>query len=305
MKSRIISLALLLLTAMIWGFAFVAQVAGTNYIGSLTMCGTRFLLATVALIPVILIFESGRSTPKEKKDTAIASLVTGVILFLASIFQQYGIQYTKSAGISGFITGLYTVFIPIVCFVLFKQKTGINVIIGAICAIFGLFLLCYRPGEGFYFGIGELLLLIGAFFWTAHVVVIDRLGKNARPLRFSMGQFAVCAVLGTIGAIIFEEPSMGALLDAKWAILYCGIMSSGVAYTLQIMAQRRCDPTMAAIVFSSESMFSAIGGVIFRIDSIAIIGYVGCAFMLAGIVISQIKFGKRTHAEAPSKTTER
>ncbi|MBE6706621.1 MAG: DMT family transporter [Ruminococcaceae bacterium] len=305
MKNRIISLIMLLLTAMIWGFAFVAQVAGTNYIGSLTMCGARFLLATVALVPVILIFEKGRSTPQQRKDTVFASLITGVILFLASIFQQYGIQYTQSAGISGFITGLYTVFIPIVCFVLFKQKTGINVIIGAICAIFGLFLLCYRPGDGFHFGLGELLLLIGAFFWTAHVIVIDRLGKKARPLRFSMGQFAVCAVLGIIGALIFEESSMGALLDAKWAILYCGIMSSGVAYTLQIMAQRRCDPTMAAIVFSSESMFSAIGGVIFRIDSIALIGYVGCAFMLAGIVLSQIKFGKRTRTEEPLQAKEK
>lgn len=305
MKSRIISLTLLLLTAMIWGFAFVAQVAGTDHIGSFTMCGTRFLLATLALIPVILIFERGRSTPRERKDTAFASLVTGTILFLASIFQQYGIEYTKSAGVSGFITGLYTVFIPIVCFVLFKQKTGINVIIGAVCAIFGLFLLCYHPGEGFYFGIGELLLLIGSFFWTAHVVVIDRLGKRVRPLRYSMGQFAVCAVLGLVGAFIFEAPSMSAILDAKWAILYCGIMSSGVAYTLQIIAQKRCDPTMAAIVFSSESMFSAIGGVIFKIDSIALIGYVGCAFMLTGIVISQIKFGKRTRTDVSAETAEK
>ena len=305
MKSRIVSLGLLLLTAMIWGFAFVAQVEGTKYIGSLTMCGTRFLLATLALIPVILIFERGRSTPSQRKDTAIASLVTGTILFLASIFQQYGILYTQSAGISGFITGLYTVFIPIVCFVLFKQKTGINVVIGAICALFGLFLLCYHPREGFRFGLGEILLLIGSFFWTAHVVVIDRLGKKARPLRFSMGQFAVCAILGLIGAFIFEEPSISTIIDAKWAILYCGIMSSGVAYTLQIIAQKRCDPTMAAIVFSSESMFSAIGGAIFKIDSIALIGYVGCAFMLAGIVISQIKFGKRTRAEVSEQAVEK
>ena len=293
MKGKIGSLFVLLLTAAIWGFAFVAQVEGTAYIGSFTMIGVRFLIGIIALAPVVLFFERGRTERAERARTVKASVITGVILFLASAFQQFGIAKTGSAGVAGFITGLYTVFIPIVCYVLFKKKTGINVVLGAVCALLGLSLLCYHPNEGLRFGIGELLLLIGSFFWTAHVIVIDKLGKNVRSLHFSWGQFAVCAVLGIIAMFIFEEPKMSAILDAKWAVLYCGVFSSGVAYTLQVIAQKRSDPTMAAIVLSTESMFSAIGGLIFKIDKITLLGYVGCLLMFAGIVISQIEFKRK------------
>ena len=293
LKSKVGSLFVLLLTAAIWGFAFVAQVEGTAYIGSFTMIGVRFLIGIIALAPVVLFFERGRTDREERIRTVKASVITGVILFLASAFQQFGIQKTGSAGVAGFITGLYTVFVPIACYVLFKKKTGVNVILGAICALLGLSLLCYHPGEGLRFGFGELLLLIGSFFWTAHVIVIDRLGKSIRSLHFSWGQFAVCAALGLIAMFIFEEPKMGAILDAKWSVLYCGIFSSGVAYTLQIIAQKRSDPAMAAIVLSTESMFSAIGGLIFKIDKIAILGYVGCLMMFAGIVLSQIEFKRK------------
>lgn len=278
---------------MIWGFAFVAQVQGMEYIQSFTMIGVRFTISAVALIPVVLFFERGRVSKEERKRTVKASVVTGTILFLASAFQQFGIKETGSAGVSGFITGLYTVFVPIACYIFFKKKTGINVLFGAVLAVAGLTLLCYRPGQGLTFGKGELLLLIGAFFWTAHVVVIDRLGKNVRSLHFSWGQFVVCAALGVCSMFIFEQPSTSAILDAKWAVLYCGVLSSAVAYTLQIVAQKRSDPTVAAIVFSTESMFSAIGGVLFKIDRIALLGYVGCGLIFAGVVISQISFKRK------------
>ena len=278
---------------MIWGFAFVAQVQGMEYIQSFTMIGVRFTISAVALIPVVLFFERGRVGNEERKRTVKASVVTGTILFLASAFQQFGIKETGSAGVSGFITGLYTVFVPIACYIFFKKKTGINVLLGAVLAVAGLTLLCYRQGQGLTFGKGELLLLIGAFFWTSHVVVIDRLGKNVRSLHFSWGQFIVCAALGVCSMFIFEQPSTSAILDAKWAVLYCGVLSSAVAYTLQIVAQKRSDPTVAAIVFSTESMFSAIGGVLFKIDRIALLGYVGCGLILAGVVISQISFKRK------------
>lgn len=286
-------MALLLLTALIWGFAFVAQVQGMDYIEPFTMNGVRFCIGAVSLIPVVLIFERGRVTSEERKRTVVASIVAGVILFCASSLQQMGIKETGSAGVAGFITGLYTVLIPIACYIFFKQKTGINVLVGAVCATVGLFLLCYRVGEGLRFGYGELLLLVGSFFWTAHVIVIDKMGKNIRSLHFSMGQFAVCGVLGLIFMFIFEEPSITSIFDAKWSILYCGVLSSGVAYTLQVVAQKKAEPTMAAIVLSTESMFSAIGGVMFGIDHLSILGYVGCAMMFAGIVISQIAFGRK------------
>jgi drug/metabolite transporter (DMT)-like permease len=282
---------------MIWGFAFVAQVQGMEYIEPFTMIGVRFTVAIIALLPVVLFFERGRVDKAERKKTVVASFAAGSVLFVASALQQFGIMLTASAGVSGFITGLYTVLVPIGCYVLFKQKTGINVWIGAICATLGLFLLCYKHGEGISFGLGELLLLIGALFWTAHVIIIDKLGRGVRSLHFSWGQFAVCAALGLICMFVFEEPSIGAMLEAKWAILYCGIMSSGVAYTLQIIGQKRADPTLAVIILSTESMFSAIGGVIFGIDKLGALGFVGCAFMFAGIVVSQINFKKKNSAE--------
>ena len=264
-----------------------------EYIGAFTMIGVRFIIGAAVLLPVILLFERGKSDRAEIKRTVLASLVVGTVLFLASAFQQFGIEMTGSAGVSGFITGLYTVFIPIVSYLLFKQRTSLSVWLGALCAVGGLALLCYHPGQGFRFGYGELLLLIGAFFWTAHVMVIDRMGKSVRSIRLSAGQFLVCGLWGVLAMFIFEQPSMGAILDAKWPVLYCAVMSSGVAYTLQVVAQKRADPTVAAIVFSSESMFSAIGGTLFRIDKIAPIGYVGCALMFCGIVLSQIKTGKK------------
>ncbi len=293
MKQKIISTGLLFLTAIIWGFAFVAQVEGANHIGAFTLNGVRFTIGIISLLPVALFFERGRSDEETSKRTVLASFAAGAVLFTASMLQQFGIQYTGSAGVAGFITGLYTVFIPLACFLLFRSKTGINVWLGALCAVAGLFLLCYIPGEGLGFGFGELLLLIGSFFWTAHMIIVDRLGKSLRSLHFAWGQFAVCAVLGIVCMFIFEEPAIEGIWAAKWSLLYCGALSVGVAYTLQIVAQKRADPTFAAIVLSTESVFSAVGGVLFGIDSISLVGYLGCGLIFAGIVASQIEFKKK------------
>ena len=287
-KTKFFINGLLLLTAMIWGFAFVAQVDGVNYVGPLTMNGCRFALGVVSLLPVVLIFERGRVDRKERVRTVVASIITGSVLFMASTLQQIGIVYTRSAGVAGFITGLYTVLIPIACFLLFRQKTGRQVWIGAICAVLGLFLLCYKIGEGFQFGLGEFLLLVGSFFWTAHMILVDRLGKDLRSLHCAWGQFFACAVLGIVSMLIFEEPTWSGILDAKWCIIYCGVLSVGVAYTLQVIAQKKADPTFAAILLSTESVFSAIGGAAFGIDSISYLGYFGCGLIFAGVVISQL-----------------
>lgn len=303
MKSKWTSNLALFLAALIWGFAFVAQVEGTKYIGSFTMIGFRFLIGIIALLPVVLIFERGRTTKEERKLTLKASVITGIVLFLALAFQQFGIQITASAGVSGFITGLYMIFVPVAYFIFFKKRTGVQVWLGALAAFAGLFLLCFKPGEGFDFGLGELLLLIGSFLWTAHVMLVDYYGKNVRSLHYSWGQFAVCAVIGLICAFSFEDVSLHALADAKWALLYCGVFSSGCAYTLQVVGQKNADPTYAVIILSTESAFSAIGGAIFGIDSISWIGYIGCALMFVGILCTQIpkKNKKLTSAEYTEK----
>lgn len=296
-RTNIVTTLLLLLTAMIWGFAFVAQVDGVNHVGSMTLNGSRYVLGAISLLPVMLVFERGRGEREERLRTLKASVMAGIALFCASTLQQFGIQYTGSAGVSGFITGLYVVLVPIGSFLLFRHRTGWNVWSGAVLVLIGLFLLCYTPGEGFCFGLGELLLLIGAFFWAAHIIVIDRLGKGVRPLHLAWGQFVVCAILGFITMFAFEEPTWGGLLNAKWSILYCGVLSTGVAYTLQVVGQRRADPTFATIIMSTESVFCALGGVMFGIDRISWIGYSGCVLIFAGILLCQIRFRKKGQCE--------
>ena len=289
MRSKIVTTMLLFLTAMIWGFAFVAQFFGAGEVGPFAMNGLRFPLGTLSILPVMFIFERKKMDITERKKTVKASLLIGAILFCATTLQQIGI-IISGVGVASIITGLYTVFIPITCYVLFKQKTGLNVWIAAVLAVSGIFLLCMKPDEGFQFGLGELLLLIGAFFWTAHVILVDRLGKELRPLHLSFGQFFVCSVLSVATMLIFERPDVPSIVAAAPSILYAGILSVGVAYTLQVISQRRADPTLAAIIFSTEALFGALGGALFKIDHISLIGYVGCGIMFLGIVISQLDF---------------
>ena len=286
------------MTAIIWGFAFVAQFYGAGEVGDFAMNGLRFPLGAISLLPVMFIFERGRTSSIERKRTVKASIIAGTVLFVASTLQQLGITISGSVGKAGFLTGLYTIFVPIACFVFFKKKTGINIVIAAVIAVIGIFMLCIDPTEGLSFGLGEWLLLIGAFFWTAHVVVVDRFGKNIRSLHFCVGQFFVCSVWSVITMLIFERPTLESIGNAAIPILYAGILSVGVAYTLQVIGQKRADPTFASIVFSTESVFSAIGGAIFGIDSISAVGYMGCGLIFVGIVISQINFKKKARKNA-------
>lgn len=285
---KISSLLILILTAAIWGFAFVAQVEGMDHIDPFTMNAARFTVSALCLLPVALIFERGRASDVERKKTFRASLLGGVILFAASSLQQFGCQYTGSAGMAGFMTALYTVITPVACFLIFRQKTRINVWISAVLATIGLCMLCFKSGEGLVFGVGEILLLLGAFFWAAHIIVVDRLAADIRPFHFSLGQFVVCALLSLVSMLIFEEPTLAKIWSGKEMILYCGIFSGAVGYTMQIIGQKRVSPTLAAIVLSTESVFSAVGGMIFGIDSITLMGYFGCAVIFVGIIISQL-----------------
>jgi len=294
-KKKLLYIGMMLLTAIIWGFAFVAQVAGAGSVPTNTFNFLRYVLGVISLIPVIFVFERKALKREQYRHYAVASLLTGFVLFSASTLQQYGVMLTGSAGISGFITGLYTVLIPIASAILFREKTRWNVWVGTLCAISGLFLLCYRVGEGFHFGLGELVLLIGALFWTAHVIIIGRMGQSLPSIHYAMGQFVVCTALSFIAMVLFEEPSLVGIWDAKWNIAYCGVLSVGVAYTLQVVAQKRIPPAFAAIILSTESVFSAVGGAIFGYDSITWLGYVGCAIIFFGIVISQVS--KKTKTE--------
>ncbi|MBQ8334269.1 MAG: DMT family transporter [Clostridia bacterium] len=280
-----------LIAAVVWGFAFAAQALGADHLGAFTFNGARFLLGTIALVPVILIFEKNEHDAKKMKTTVIAGLCAGCALFAASWLQQVGIQLTDSAGKAGFITGLYMIIVPI--FGLFLgQKTGVQSWIGAVLGVAGLFFICFDTSAGFTFTTGDIFLVACAGVFALHILIIDRFGDNIYSLRFSMVQFAAAAVLNLTMALIFEEIALSGIVLAGIPILYCGIMSTGVAYTCQTLGQKHSEPTSASILLSTESVFSAIGGALILHERMQPMAYLGCALIFAGIVLSQVKIKK-------------
>ena len=286
MKTKIKATVLLFLTAIIWGFAFVAQRVGAEFVGAFTFNGVRFFLGALSLIPVILIFEREKVDKSEFIKILVPGLLAGAVLFIASTLQQYGVEITQSAGKAGFLTGLYTVLVPLIRFVMGK-KTSIFTLFGAVFAVVGLFFLC-MTGNEFTFGIGDVILIIGAFFWAGHILVVDKYVNDISPLKFSLVQFVVCGLLSMIFAFVLEDIELSAIKSAGIPILYGGVMSVGVAYTCQILGQKDSDPTFASIVFSTESVFSAIGGALLLNEIMSGRGYFGCVLIFIGIVLSQL-----------------
>jgi drug/metabolite transporter (DMT)-like permease len=302
-KKRLSANLLLLLTAAIWGFAFVAQRVGSQYVGAFTFNGIRFALGAISLIPLIIFFDKKKknqsSADKENKielttkKTIISGIVVGIVLYIGATLQQVGLIYT-TAGNASFITGLYMVFVPIMGIFL-KQKIGKNSWIGVGLAVIGLYLLSIN--EDFSMGYGDFLEVIGAIFWAIHILTIDNFAKKIDPLKLSCIQFATCSVLSLITALIFEQVTMSGLSKALIPILYGGLLSVGVAYTLQVVAQKNAKPSHAAIILSMESVFGAIGGALLLNEVMSSRGYVGCALILGGILISQIKSSSKNCSE--------
>lgn len=303
MKRRLTASAILLTTAIIWGFAFIAQILGGDHVDAFTFNSLRFLLGGALLIPLYLIAERERESTTEDrrarhKRTAIAALICGLCLFVAISFQQFGTTLTRDPAKAGFITGLYTVLTPILYLILFRKKSGWNVWLGGLLAAGGLCLLCLREGSGFSFGWGEGVLLIGSVFWALHILIVGRFADGISLLRFSAWQFLIAGGLSLIAALIFGDSTWSHIWQAKWSILFCGVFSVGVAFTLQTVGQRHAEPTHAAIIFSTEAVFAALGGLLWNLitpphlhvaQEILPIGYLGCALMLAGIILSQLQ----------------
>ena len=284
---------LLLLTAVIWGLAFVAQEVGAEYLGTFSFNGIRFMLGALSLTPVIFFFERERIDRGRWKKLLGSSLIAGTVLFLASALQQYGVQLGTPAGKAGFITGLYTVIVPILSLILFRRRTHVLVWAGAVLAVAGLLLLNLDENFNLRIGAGECCLIAGSVMWAVHILVIDRFVASVSPLKFSMGQFIVCGAESLFCALLWEEISLPAVQAAAVPLFYGGIMSVGVAYTCQALGQKDSDPTVAAIVFSMESVFSVIGGVLILHAHMAWQAYAGCALIFAGIVIAQLTPGKK------------
>jgi len=317
---------LLILTAAIWGFGFVAQLSGMEYFGPFAFNGIRFILGSLSLVPLILIRRKKKISSESRLSLIYllkASLAAGSCLFIAVILQQFGLIFT-TAGNAGFITGLYVVFTPIVGIFL-GRKTGLPTWIGSVLTLIGLYFISVAGHPSV--NPGDIITFISAFLWTAHVLLIDRfmnvdIQRNISidPVELSAGQFAVCAVLMLLGAF-FAEPHVTAavekinplLLDEglfKWLpfpdlisafkngtvrfsfqilipILYGGLGSVGIAYTLQVVAQRDAPPAHAVIILCFEGCFAALGGVLLLSEQIGLWTLFGFILMLAGMLATQ------------------
>ena len=283
---------LLLLAATIWGVAFVAQSVGMEYVGPFTFLASRSVLGTLVLLPYILMKEKKQ---KEKKETGkmlmIGGICCGTLLFLASILQQIGILYT-TVGKSGFITAMYIIIVPLLG-IFFKKKMGIKIWAGVILAVIGLYFLCMVPGA-VTIQKGDILTFFCAIAFSFHILTVDYFAPKIDGVKLSCIQFLTCAIWSSAGMLLFEKPSIERILMAWLPILYAGALSSGVAYTLQIIGQRGLNPTVASLIMSMESVISVIAGWAILGQSLSVREFLGCTLMFGAIILVQLPDNRRT-----------
>jgi drug/metabolite transporter (DMT)-like permease len=278
---------ILLLTAAIWGFAFVAQRMGMDYVGPFTYNGVRFALGSLSLAPLLL---AGRRRagppvlPVTGRLFIFGGGALGGVLYIAASLQQAALLYT-TAGKAGFITGLYVVIVPILG-LFWHQRPSAGTWAGTVLAAAGLYLLSVT--ETFRMEYGDLLVLASAVFWSLQVLLVAWLSPRTRPVELAFYQFSVCALLSLITAVLFETIAWASLLAASGPILYGGVLSVGVAYTLQVVAQRTAHPAHASILMSLEAVFAALGGWMLLGETLSLRGGAGCGLMLAGMLASQL-----------------
>jgi drug/metabolite transporter (DMT)-like permease len=280
--------ALLLLAAIIWGGGFVAQRMGMAHIGPLAYNAIRFALGAAVLVPLIVYRRrraAGASAPAPPGNALRAGLIAGSILFVAASLQQFGLVHT-TAGKAGFITGLYVVLVPILGLTI-GQRTRLAAWLGAGLAAAGLFLLSVKAD--FAINRGDVYVMLCAIGWAIHVLAIARLAPQTDPIELAAVQFTLTAVLSGVLALARETTTLADVHAATGAILYGGVCSVGIAYTLQVVGQRHAPPTHAAILLSGEAVFAALGGALLLGESLALRELLGCGLMFMGIVTSQLR----------------
>ncbi|HDI59661.1 MAG TPA: DMT family transporter [Desulfobacteraceae bacterium] len=289
MESRALRADLLLLaTAAIWGFAFVAQRMGMDHVGPFTFNGVRFALGSLSLLPLVWLEARrpavGGTARPGGKSVFYGGALAGSALFLGASLQQVGLVYT-TAGKAGFITGLYVVIVPILG-LCYRQRPDAGTWIGAVMAAAGLYLLSVT--EQFTIAPGDLLELVGAFFWACHLLILGWLSPRLPVICLACLQYACCALLSLAVALACETVALAAIRAAALPILYGGLGSVGIAYTLQVVAQKDAPPAHAAILLSLEAVFAALGGWLILGEVLSPRAMAGCALMLAAMLISQL-----------------
>lgn len=294
---------LLFLTAFIWGVAFVAQSVGMDYVGPWTFNASRFIIGAVFLIPCIAFLDalkkketassgisSEESAPKDTKTLLIGGLCCGIAIAVASTLQQYGISMT-TVGKAGFITALYIVIVPILGIFL-KKKPRLIIWVSVVLALAGLYFLCMT--DSLSFSKGDTMVLLCALVFSLHILIIDYFSPKVDGVRMSCIQFFVASIICGIPALILEHPQFSSLVAAWAPILYAGILSCGVAYTLQIVAQKNYDPTIASLILSLESVFSVLAGWVILHQALSPREILGCVLVFIAIILVQLPEKKKS-----------
>ncbi|WP_418463082.1 DMT family transporter [Frisingicoccus sp.] len=294
---------LLFLTAFIWGVAFVAQSVGMDYVGPWTFNASRFIIGAVFLIPCIAFLDglkkkeaaasgtsSEKSAPQDKKTLLIGGLCCGIAIAVASTLQQYGISMT-TVGKAGFITALYIVIVPILGIFL-KKKPRLIIWVSVVLALAGLYFLCMT--DSLSFSKGDTMVLLCALVFSIHILIIDYFSPKVDGVRMSCIQFFVASIICGIPALILEHPQFSSLVAAWAPILYAGILSCGVAYTLQIVAQKNYDPTIASLILSLESVFSVLAGWVILHEALSPREILGCVLVFIAIILVQLPEKKKS-----------
>lgn len=295
MSKKLKSDLLLILTAFIWGSSFIAQSKGADLLGPFTFNAVRYFLAVISLAPVAWFLnnknnwkhfgESEEERKESKKALLIGGIVLGSVLFIATSLQQYGMAYTTAAK-GGFITTLYVIFVPILG-IFFRKKVRLLVWFCAILAVVGLYLLSIKPGT-FTLTKGDTLVLLCAVFFTIHILFIDHFSPKTDGVFLSCMQFLVVAIISTVGMFAFETFTAEAIWLAVPSLLYTGIGSSSIGYTLQIVAQKDADPTITSLILSLESVFAAVSGALFLGEFLNMREITGCVIMFVAIILAQL-----------------
>lgn len=284
MSKELRGAGLLLLTAAIWGFAMAAQREGAKYLSPFTFNACRFLLGGLALLPLMLRENKKTGSPLSRREALTGALI-GLVLFTASLLQQMGVG-DAGAGKAGFLTALYVVLVPVLG-VFLGKKTGLATWLALLLALPALYLLCVGEGEAFSLASSDLLLLLGAFFWAAHILLTDRFAAAVPALKLCTAQFFAAGALNLVCALLFEGVSWDGLLHGLWPVAYCGLLSTALGYTLQTIGQKDCRPAFAALILSLESVFCVIAGALLLGERMSARGYIGCALMLLAVVLAQ------------------
>ena len=295
MNKRLQGTLILMLTAIVWGISFVSQSVSMELIEPNTFCGIRTLIGALSLVPVILVMDSskkkkGMETNYNKKTLIRGGIICGVILCISATLQTYGLKYT-TAGKAGFVTAMYMILVPIYGLFIGRKIRPV-IAISVIVATVGMYFLCIK--DGFKIEFGDLLVLGCAFTFAFHIMAVDYFSPRVDGVKLSFLQFLVCGTINVILMFILEKPVLADILKCTVPILYAGIMSCGVAYTLQIIGQKYAEPTVASIVMSLESVFAALAGWLLINQPMSLREIFGCVLMFGAITIVQLPEKNKT-----------